>query len=325
MVLERALNGPPNLSRLNVSIPEQRRKDDPVRLYRRLVASPLYDKRRGQWNWEMNKDQEIQDFRRYSAAQLLGVLVLAQFDKQAAKEAFERLKKTPLYRRRGKLWYRRISQDQERLDSEHYAFDQLAAVLVLTEVDRKAAKRGYERLKKTPLYDEKIMLWGNYMSKAQKILSSAHYATAQLLGVLVLTQFDKEAARTAYERLKETPLYDKERGQWNWCIDEHQHLHDSNRYASAQLLGILVLAQFDKEAAKKAYKKLKETPLYDEEIKLWNTLITIHQICPRSYFCAEAQLLAVLVEFTLQEKEEVVGFANDELPLPEVFKPLDSC
>ena len=49
--------------------------------------------------------------------------------------------------------------------------------------------------------------------------------------------------REAYENLKSTPLYDAERGQWNWKMSEEQKLTDSDRNADAQLLGVLVEAK----------------------------------------------------------------------------------
>ncbi|RME58103.1 MAG: hypothetical protein D6780_07330, partial [Candidatus Dadabacteria bacterium] len=323
MVLKRVLNGPPNFHRLNLSPPKQRIEYDPVGLYRRLVASPLYDKINRQWNWSMRNDQELKDSNSYATAQLLGALVLAQFDKEAAEEVYERLKETPLYDKERGQWNWRITESRELKWSDRLAFAQLLGVLVLAQFDKEAAKKAYRKLQMSCLYDIKRGQWKWSMREDQMLKDSTRYAGDQLLGVLVLAQFDKEAAKTAYEKLKETRLYDEERGQWNTKIDEDQVPTDLSRHAGDQLLGVLVLAQFDKEAARTAYEKLKLTPLYDEKRRVWNEFMTEGQTSASSERRATDQLLAVLVEFTLQEKEEVVGFANDELPLPEVFEPLE--
>ena len=52
-----------------------------------------------------------------------------------------------------------------------------------------------------------------------------------------------QGSRELYERLKATPLYDPERGQWSSSMSEEERLQETERYAAAQLLGVLVEAK----------------------------------------------------------------------------------
>ena len=63
-----------------------------------------------------------------------------------------------------------------------------------------------------------------------------------------------------YNELKRTELWDGERGQWNFCMNEGQEPIDSDRFADDQLLGILVDLNLNPAAAIRSYKNLKNTP-----------------------------------------------------------------
>jgi len=49
-------------------------------------------------------------------------------------------------------------------------------------------------------------------------------------------------AKNMLINLKHTELYDQTNSQWNWEMDENGKVIDSNRYAYAQLLGVLAEA-----------------------------------------------------------------------------------
>ena len=67
--------------------------------------------------------------------------------------------------------------------------------------------------------------------------------------------------RELYEELKLTPLYDAERGQWNLRMSGEQELKGTDRTAYAQLLGLLVEAQFNPDGARALYEKLNHPRL----------------------------------------------------------------
>jgi len=59
-------------------------------------------------------------------------------------------------------------------------------------------------------------------------------------------EFISEKAREIYQSLKKTPLWDKEKKQWNWQMDKGGELKDSDRHSKDQLLGVLVEAVVEK-------------------------------------------------------------------------------
>ena len=99
------------------------------------------------------------------------------------------------------------------------------------------------------------------MDEAQELENSERYSVLQLLGVLAEAKFNPEGARLTYQTLKETPLYDRESGQWISYIDETQALQDSDRYSNAQLLGILVEAELAALELPQLIEKVPPLPL----------------------------------------------------------------
>ena len=84
-------------------------------------------------------------------------------------------------------------------------------------------------------------------------------------------EFQSEKAKERLEQLKETELWDKEKEQWNWRMNEEGKVRDYDRLSSAQLLGVLAEAVAgNPDTAKERLEKLKETKLWDKEKKQWN-------------------------------------------------------
>ena len=178
----------------------------------------------------------------YAQARLLAVLVEAQFHPAKAREQYEQLKATPLYDPARWQWNERDGDDKPQ-NFYRFANSQLLGVLVESQFHPKQAQALYAQLKVTPLYDPERAEWNGWMSERQILLETDRYATAQLLGVLAEAHCNPEGARTSYEKLRASPLSDRERGQWNWRMSENGILLDTNRHAHAQLLGVLVEAK----------------------------------------------------------------------------------
>ena len=286
----------------------------PRELYEELKRTPLYDTERGQWNWSISEEQELKDTDRDARAQLLGVLVEAQFNPEGAWALYEKLKAGPLYDAQYGQWNWGMSREQRLESTDRFALDQLLGVLVEAQLNPEEARALYENLKATPLYDAERGQWNWYMSNEQELGDTYRDAAAQLLEVLVEVQLNPEGARALYEKLKATPLYDAQRGQWNSMMSEEQELKDTRRCAENQLLGVLVEAQFNPEGARALYEMLKATPLFDAQCAQWNWHISEKQELKDTRRCAESQLLAVLVEAKL--------LATLPRPLLEAIPPL---
>ena len=211
-------------------------------LYEQVKATPLYDAARGRWNGAMSEGQYLESTTRGASAQLLGILVEAQFNGEGARVLYEQLKMTSLYEPERAQWNSFMSE-LETLGKSRGAHAQLLGVLVEAQFDPERAQVLYERLKATPLYDAGRKQWKQRMSKEGVLQVTYRHAAAQLLGVLAEAEFDPENARELYEEVKATPLYDSERRQWNECMSDDQILEHSYRNAWDQLVGILVEAK----------------------------------------------------------------------------------
>ena len=300
MLLESLSQGAGTIHELNLdgAFPE-RAPYRPRELYAALKATPLYDPERGQWNWSMSEEQILKLADYGADSQLLGVLVEAQFNPEGAWQLYEKVKATPLYDAGRGQWNDYLSGKQTLEYTFRHAVAQLFGVLVEAQFNPEAARERYGKLTATPLYDVDRGQWNWSMSEGQMLQHSHRYVDAQLLGVLVTAQFDKGAASVLYEQLKATQLYDPARGQWNWWMSHTQVLLGTDRNAAAQLVGVLVEAQFDPANAQVRYEQLKATPLYDAGRGQWSSVMSKEQVLCDSVRSAAAQLLGVLVEATL--------------------------
>ena len=215
------------------------------------------------------------------------------------RELYAALKATPLYDPERGQWNWSMSEEQILKLADYGADSQLLGVLVEAQFNPEGAWQLYEKVKATPLYDAGRGQWNDYLSGKQTLEYTFRHAVAQLFGVLVEAQFNPEAARERYGKLTATPLYDVDRGQWNWSMSEGQMLLGTDRNAAAQLVGVLVEAQFDPANAQVRYEQLKATPLYDAGRGQWSSVMSKEQVLCDSVRSAAAQLLGVLVEATL--------------------------
>ena len=284
----------------------------PREIYEGLKATELFDAERGQWN--RHGDQSLHRTSRDAYVQLLGVLVEAQFNLTGARALYETLKATPLYDAARRQWNVSMSRAQKLQDSSRDADAQLLGVLVEAQFNPECAALLYEELKATPLYDAARRQWNAMMSKSYTLETSWRYTTTQLLGVLVEALVNPEGARALYAELKSTTLYDAAWEQWNWHMSDCSIELDTDRHSSAQLLGVLVEAQFNPERARALYEKLKGTPLYDTELRQWNWYMLEEQVRPAMRCAPDYQLLGVLVEAKL--------LSTLARPLAEAVPPL---
>ena len=287
----------------------------PQELYAALKQTPLFDAERGQWNWSLSEEQILRDTDRYSDAQLLGVVVEAQFDPERAGVLYEKLKMTQLYDHVREQWNLYLLADQTWGSNVRSGASQLLGVLAEAVLNPERARVLYEKLKATLLYDAERGQWNLWMGSEQKMGSSLGcYAYTQLCGVLVEAHFNAERAWAFYAKLKNTPLYDAARRQWNASMSPEHRLWRTSRAADVQLLRVLVEAQWNPEEARVLYEKLKATALYDPARRQWNGGLSAEQVVRHTNRKTGAQLLGVLVEAKL--------LSSLHRPLVEAVPPL---
>ena len=231
-----------------------------------------------------------------------------QSNKQSiiAKNMLINLKQTVLWDPVKSQWNGWMDKNGRLENSDRYADAQLLGVLTEFFVgDKDLAKRMYDALKQTVLYDPAKSQWNEFMDETINLISPVRYAYVQLLGVLA--EFfvgDKDLSKSMYANLKQTVLYDPVKFQWNNYMNENGELIDSNRLAHAQLLGVLVEAVVgDKDLSKSMYANLKQTVLWDKIKSQWNGCMDENGNLVDSSRYAYSQLLGVLTEFFVGDKD----------------------
>jgi len=230
-----------------------------------------------------------------------------EINERLAQEGLEELEKTELWDKKREQWNWEMTRDQKLLNSDRRSETQLLGVLVKAATGNTAqAKEMLGNLKQTDLWDEKRKQWNWWMNENQELEDSNRSSYAQLVGVLAeAVTGNIEQAKEMLKSLKQTELWDKEREQWNWEMTGDQKLLYSNRYAEAQLVGVLAeAATGNVEEAKKMLKNLKQTELWDKGTEQWNWQMTGDQKFFNSDRHSEAQLLGVLAEAATGNVEE---------------------
>jgi len=119
---------------------------------------------------------------------------------------------------------RELSPREEKRVTKY--FEELKGIKDKVEKERFLSKEDSEKAKKL-------------IRKIERIYSGEITPFSELFNL----EINKELAKNLLENLKKTRLWDKERKQWNWHMDEKQELKDSNRDSDTQLLGILAEAE----------------------------------------------------------------------------------
>jgi hypothetical protein len=143
-------------------------------------------------------------------------------------------------------------------------------VLAEALFDKERARRAFDSLKASPLYDPERRQW-NSSGEDSGIQAGGRQRAirTQLLGVIAEALFDRNAAQETLAMLKSSPFHDREHGRWYGAITDAQAVENTKHSADNQLLGVLVEALFDIEAARKTLASLKASLLYDPEHRLW--------------------------------------------------------
>jgi len=218
------------------------------------------------------------------------------------------LKQTKLWDSYNNQWNWYMSENGNLRNSDRCAYDQLLGVLAEFFVgDKDLAKNMHDALKHTELYDPVTSQWNSCMDENGNLTDSDRYADDQLLGVL--TEYfvgDKDMAKNMLINLKQTVLWDSVKFQWNYYMGKDGNLLYSNRYAYAQLLGVLTeYFVGDKDLAKNMLINLKQTVLWDKIKSQWNWYMDENGKLEYSDRSAHAQLLGVLVEAVVVEGIEM--------------------
>lgn len=237
-----------NAQLVGVLVESQFDKSSAEKLYHTLKLTQLYDRKDNQWNKRMDRRQDLTSSYRSAENQLYGVLVELQFNKKSAQELYESLKESPIYDKNHSQWkcYRDENHPPGEL-SYRDASAQLVGILVEFQFNQSSARKLYETLIRSKLYDNGKKQWNDYMDQHQILVGGKRKADAQLLGVLVESLFDKTIAKKIYDGLKETPLYDSKREQWNSHLESWGLLSGITRLPVNQLLSVLCEREFEEK------------------------------------------------------------------------------
>ncbi len=270
----------------------------------KLKQTPLWNKDKEEWNEYIDEDYEFVSSSRFSQTQLLGVITEAiAGNQEEAKEHFRRLKeKSTFWDKDKEEWNEYIDKEGGFISSDRFSQTQLLGVITEALVgDSKKAEEQLEKLKQTPLWDKEKEEWNEYIDEDHEFVSSSRFSQTQLLGVITEALVgDSKKAKEQLEKLKQTPLWDKEKEEWNEYVDKEGGFISSDRFSQAQLLGVIAEAVAgNPKKAKEQLEKLKQTPLWDETKEKWNEYIDEDGI-ENPDFYSDAQLSGIIAEAVVE-------------------------
>jgi len=270
----------------------------------KLKQTPLWDKDKEEWNEYIDEDYEFVSSNRFSRSQLLGIIAEAiAGNQEEAKEHFRRLKeKSTFWDKDKEEWNEYVDKEGGFISSDRFSQTQLLGIITEALVgDSKKAKEQLEKLKQTPLWDKEKEEWNEYIDEDHEFVSSDRFSQTQLLGVITEALVgDSKKAKEQLEKLKQTPLWDKEKEEWNEYIDKEGGFISLDRFSQAQLLGVIAEAVAgNPKKAKEQLEKLKQTPLWDETKEKWNEYIDEDGI-ENPDFYSDAQLSGIIAEAVVE-------------------------
>ncbi len=270
----------------------------------KLKQTTLWDEDKEEWNEYIDEDHEFVSSSRFSRSQLLGIIAEAiAGNQEEAKEHFRRLKeKSTFWDKDKEEWNEYVDKEGGFISSDRFSQTQLLGIITEALVgDSKKAKEQLEKLKQTPLWDKEKEEWNEYIDEDHEFVSSSRFSQTQLLGVITEALVgDSKKAKEQLEKLKQTPLWDKEKEGWNEYIDKEGGFISLDRFSQAQLLGVIAEAVAgNPEKAKEQLKKLKQTTLWDEDKEKWNEYINEDGI-ENPDFYSDAQLSGIIAEAVVE-------------------------
>ena len=270
----------------------------------KLKQTTLWDEDKEEWNEYIDEDHEFVSSSRFSRSQLLGIIAEAiAGNQEEAKEHFRRLKeKSTFWDKDKEEWNEYVDKEGGFISSDRFSQTQLLGIITEALVgDSKKAKEQLEKLKQTPLWDKEKEEWNEYIDEDHEFVSSSRFSQTQLLGIITEALVgDSKKAKEQLEKLKQTPLWDKEKEGWNEYIDKEGGFISLDRFSQAQLLGVIAEAVAgNPEKAKEQLKKLKQTTLWDEDKEKWNEYINEDGI-ENPDFYSDAQLSGIIAEAVVE-------------------------
>jgi hypothetical protein len=137
------------------------------------------------------------------------------------------------------------------------------------------------------------------MSSDGSVCDDSRCAISQLLEVLVLSRIDGAKAVRQFDRLREVSLYDQATGYWRWAIAPDGRVTNASFAADCNLVAVLVESTFDKNAGRRLFDALRNSPLWDPQHQEWNRCVSPDGSV-NSDRRAPAQLLGLIVETQIE-------------------------
>lgn len=283
---------------------ELKPENNPLKKYRKLQNSEIYDKEIHQWvetsGW------------RFTLNQLLGVIVeAALFGPEEARKLYEILKQSKLYDAEHDIWINSMRENPDKSDLTQYTYNKLNKLLIEGKFyNKENAVLQYEQMTNegSPIYDRKNKLWIREEGSSKRLLYD------QFLGIHFLSEFyGLDQAIKQFEHIKEK-FYDKETGQWINSINQKIQVKDPYRLTINQLYGVFIESLFDKQYARGQFASMKKS-FFDEQNQHW-----IYNLSPDQSAMHDSisdipnRLLEILIEKNLERKNILI----QSKPIPEI-------
>lgn len=271
---------------------ENKPKSESLKLLEDLKNSDLYDQELGQWNKSIERG--CLNDERYTDTQLVGILAEALFNRSEAENLYNSLKKTPLFDKTTGEWHDSMNSDQQLEGDMWDKFNWFLSMLIEEKFDH---TKTFEKYSEYNTHPKDGMI--------------DYYSFSKLLEILLESKLGICSPSDELEKMKINRLLDTKQDYFR----EDTSTSDIYDICSKdQLLGVLVLAQFDRVKAQSKYLSLKKSPLYDPESKKWHYKYIMSENKIVNSIITEDQLLGILCEHEFEEPTSDIQSSTPSIP-----------
>ena len=274
-------------------------KEDEAKAHLAKLKTDFWDEEEGLCVYKIDKSRREKVIICHTSDQLSYLRLLIALGKEdEATILLEKLKQTNLWDTEKEQWVQSVNTTSDEVTPNRHTSDQLSYLRLLVALGKEdEAKAHLTKLKQADLWDKEDGLWVKYIREGDNGVVRCHTSDQLSYLRLLVALGEKEEAKAHLERLKQTKLWDAEKGMWIYRTQKKPAVGDSIRYTSTQFSYLrLLIAWGEKDEAGAQFEKLKQTKLWDTEKGVWTEGVTKNGEELHTFYYTPDQLFGALLE-----------------------------
>lgn len=237
-----------------------------MEMYEALKAGPLYDAENGLWFEGMENGRVLDEYT--SIAQNWDVLLQWRLGREdeAKKKSGSKNHKKFRHNSDGVLrWHYKVNKDLKEPENNYQRKeDQETGFFVWLQMHpRSGYYSHYKKCSSLNKDNDGVALSIREVCERWYVESRGIETNSEMLDILISEMMGDPYTVSRYERLKNSRLFDKEKGMWNHSYDSPIDGLDARHHASTHLLEVILLKTLGKaDMAHWRYDKLLKSPLH---------------------------------------------------------------